>query len=123
MAKYHITCINKPEHDNKHEHITHIGNSAEGWRITREEAIKEIDSGTDDFYTIDATTGRKCEILVVREHGKNPYLRSHADGKPNDNLLEQQDCSEACVVGKPGIGLASHKPHAPVDLRGGGRHG
>ena len=123
MAKYHITCINKPEHYNRHEHITHIGNSAEKWRITREEAIKRIDDGTDGFYTIDDTTGKRCEILVVREHGKDPYLRSHADGKPNDNLLEQDECGEACVLGKLGAGLASHKPHSPVDLRGGGRHG
>jgi hypothetical protein len=124
MAKHHVTCINKPEHYNRHEHITHIGNSAEKWRITREDAIKRIDSGTDSFYTIDKTTGKECQILVVREqHGKDPYLRSHADGKPNDNLLEQEDCSEACVVGNLGGGLAGHKPHSPVDLRGGGRHG
>jgi hypothetical protein len=37
--------------------------------------------------------------------------------------LEQQECAEACVVGKLGTGLTGHKPHAPVDLRGGGRHG
>jgi hypothetical protein len=124
MAKHHVTCINKPEHHSRHEHITHIGNSAEKWRITREDAIKRIDSGTDSFYTIDKTTGKECQILVVREqHGKDPYLRSHADGKPNDNLLEQEDCSEACVVGNLGGGLAGHKPHSPVDLRGGGRHG
>lgn len=123
MEKHHITCINKPEHHNRHEHITHIGNTEECWRITREEAIKRIDDRTDSFYTIDKTTGRQCEILVVRERGKDPFLRSHADGKPNDNLLEQEECSESCVLGKLGGGLAGHKPHKPVDLRGGGRHG
>ena len=123
MKQHHITCINKPEHHNRHEHITHIGNSEEGWRITREDAIKRIDNGTDGFYTIDITTGKRCEILVVREHGKDPYLRSHADGKPNDNLLEQQECSKSCVIGTLGGGLASHNPHSPVELRGGGRHG
>jgi hypothetical protein len=123
MRKHHITCINKPDRHSRHEHITHIGNATEGWRITREDAIKRIEDQTDSFYTIDVTTGKECLILVVREPGKDPYLRSHANGKANDNLLAQQECSEACVIGQLGSGLTSQKPHSAVDLRGGGRHG
>lgn len=123
MKQHQVTCINKPEHYNRHEHITHIGNSHEGWRIEREEAIRRIDDKTDSFYTVEVTTGKRCEILVVRVPGKEPYLRSHADGKPNDNLLEQEECSKSCPIGLSSGGLISYKPQSPVDLRGGGRHG
>jgi hypothetical protein len=30
--------------------------------------------------------------------------------KPNDNLLEQEECSESCVIGALGGGLAIHVP-------------
>jgi len=122
MAEYHVTCINKPHHQSKHEHITHIGNLAEKWRITREAAIRIIDSKEHRFYTIDRER-RKCYIEVVREHGKDPFLRTQADGEWNDNLLAQTECDETCRIGVPGGGLASHEPKGPVDLRGGGRHG
>lgn len=123
MAEYKVTCINKPHHHSPHEHITHIGNCEDKWKITREDAIKRIDSGKDQFYTIDKTTGKKCYVAVVREKGKDPYLRTHADGKPNDNLLEQPECGTDCVIGNPSSGLAGQTPTSPVDLRGGGRHG
>ena len=123
MAEYHITCINKPHHDSPHEHITHIGNSAQKWRYTREEAIKMIDGGKDKFYTT-TPSGGKCYVMVVPgEHGKAPYLRTHADGIPNDNLLKQPECGADCVIVGSGSGLAGQAPKDPVDLRGGGRHG
>jgi len=123
MPEYQVTCINKPHHHSVHEHITHIGNLKDKWRLTREDAIERIDNKKDQFYTIDATTGKKCEVLVVREKGKVPFLRTHADGKPNDNLLEQSECDEDCKIATYGAGLTSQTPKSPVDLRGGGRHG
>ena len=96
MAEKHVSCINKPNHMSSHEHITHIGNSSEGWRETRELAIHEIDNNINQFFTIDRTTGKKCYVGVVREAGKNPYLRTHADGKWNDNLLAQPECNGSC---------------------------
>jgi|ERR1035438_8086093 hypothetical protein len=98
MAEYHVTCINKPHHQSPHEHITHIGNIAEKWRVTRELAIQQIDSKTSQYYTIDGATGKKCYVGVVREAGKNPYLRTHADGKWNDNLLAQSECDSSCKI-------------------------
>ena len=98
MAEYHVTCINKPHHQSPHEHITHIGNIAEKWRVTRELAIQQIDSKTNQYYTIDGATGKKCYVGVVREAGKNPYLRTHADGKWNDNLLAQSECDSSCKI-------------------------
>jgi hypothetical protein len=98
MSEKHVTCINKPHHQSAHEHITHIGNVVENWRVTRETAIYEIEANINQYYTVDRTTGKKCYVGVVREPGKQPYLRTHADGKWNDNLLAQSECSANCSV-------------------------
>jgi len=99
MKEFQVTCINKPDRMNSHEHITHIGNTAGGWRMTREEAIRRIDSKEETFFTVDSSTGKKMYIGVVRGDGnKAPYLRSHADGKWNDNLLAQAECSGSCKL-------------------------
>jgi Protein of unknown function (DUF3892) len=52
-----------------HEHITHIGNTANNWRMSREDAIRRIDSQQEPFYTVDRSTGRKMYIGVVRGDG------------------------------------------------------
>src|SRR5215475_6994775 len=96
MQEHQVNCINKPHHNSPHEHITHIGNTVQKWRITRDTAIVQIDSKTTQYFTIDKTNGKKCYVGVVREPGKNPYLRTHADGKWNDNLLAQTECNGSC---------------------------
>ena len=99
MNEFQVTCINKPDRMSAHEHITYIGNTANNWRMTREEAIRRIDAKTEAFYTIDRSTNRKMYIGVVRGAGFNaPYLRTHADGKWNDNLLAQDECNGACKL-------------------------
>ncbi|MEQ1853866.1 MAG: DUF3892 domain-containing protein [Chthoniobacteraceae bacterium] len=98
MTTHQITCITKPNRFSTHEHITHIGNIAGKWKITRESAIQRIDSKADSFYTVDSTTGKRAEIAVVRETGKLPYLRTHADGKWNDNLLALAECDGGCAL-------------------------
>jgi Protein of unknown function (DUF3892) len=96
MKEYQVTCVTKPNRFSAHEHITHIGNIAAAWKITRELAIQKIDSKVEAFYTVDRFTGRKMYVGVVREAGKLPYLRTHADGKWNDNLLAQAECNGSC---------------------------
>jgi hypothetical protein len=98
MSANQVTCVNKPNRFSTHEHITHIGNIAGRWKITRESAIQRIDAKADSFYTVDATTGKRAEIGVVREAGKLPYLRTHADGKWNDNLLALAECDGNCAL-------------------------
>jgi hypothetical protein len=89
MNEFEVTCISKPDRSNAHEHITHIGNVAGQWRITRELAITKIDSKEEAFYTIDRSSGRKVYLYVVRGDGnKAPYIRTYADGKWQDNLLQ-----------------------------------
>lgn len=99
MKEFEITCINKPDRYSQHEHITHIGNSAANWKLTRESAIERIDSKQEAFYTIDKSTGRKVYVGVVRNDGnKSPYLRTYADGKWKDNLLAQEECGANCKI-------------------------
>ena len=98
MPEFKVTCINKPNRFSPHEHITHIGNLENLWRMTREAAIQRIDSNQEQFYTVDRNSGRKMYIGVVREANKAPYLRTHADGKWNDNLLAQDDCTNDCKL-------------------------
>jgi hypothetical protein len=99
MKEFEVTCINKPDRSSAHEHITHIGNTADQWRLTREAAIQRIDSKQEAFYTVDRTTGRRLYIRVVRGDGnKAPYLRTYADGKWNDNLLALAECNGSCRV-------------------------
>ena len=92
QAELQVTCVSKPNRMSPHEHITHIGNRNQGWKFTREEAISRIEREINSFFTLDASTGKKMYVGVVRQQGKEPYLRTHADGKWNDNLLALSEC-------------------------------
>jgi hypothetical protein len=92
MADCRITCIVKPHPTSSHEHITHVGNPANNWIWTREAVIQSIDAGTNTFYVEDAATGRRSEVRVVRQAGRLPFIRTHADGYWNDNLLSLNQC-------------------------------
>ena len=98
MNEFEVNCITKPHPENRHEHITQIGNTVNGWQISREIAIQRIEAKTEAYYTIDRTTARRVYVGVVREAGKLPYLRTHADGKWNDNLLAQRQCDSGCKL-------------------------
>jgi len=98
MTEHEVTCVNKLNRMSSHEHITYIGNSGR-WRMSREEAIRRIDLKQEAFYTVDRSTGRKMYIGVVKKDGlKAPYLRTHADGKWNDNLLALAECDGSCQL-------------------------
>lgn len=98
MKEFEVTCINKSDRFNIHEHITHIGNTTGKWRLTREEAIKRIESKTEAFYVVSPTTLTRVYIGVVKEIGKHPYLRTYADWKRNDNLLSLMECWNDCKI-------------------------
>jgi hypothetical protein len=95
MKEYQVSCITKsPPNGAHHQHVTHIGGiGATAWRLTKESAIRRIESKEEAFFTVDAQTGRGIYVGVVRETGIEPFLRTHADGKWNDNLLAQPQCS------------------------------
>jgi hypothetical protein len=94
MADCRVTCITKPNPLNSHEHITHLGNPGANppWRWTREQVIVSIEARTNTFFVIDRMTGRRADIAVVRVTGRAPFLRTHADGVWNDNLLSLPQC-------------------------------
>jgi len=92
MADVQVTCIEKPHPSSPHEHITHIGNPAAGWKWERDRVIASIDAKTNTFYVIDPFNGRRAEVGVVRPAGRHPYLRTYSDGDWNDNLLSLDQC-------------------------------
>lgn len=91
MADCQVTCITKPHPLSPHEHITHLGNPPT-WIWTREQVIASIEGKTNTFFVRDPVTGRRADVGVVHEAGKAPYLRTHADGYFNDNLLSLNQC-------------------------------
>jgi hypothetical protein len=87
MADVQVTCVNKQPRQNTHEGITHLGGS--GWRWTRQEVINSINAKTNTFYTM--VGGKRANVAVVNStYGQ--YVRTHADGLWNDNLLALLEC-------------------------------
>jgi|HubBroStandDraft_5_1064220.scaffolds.fasta_scaffold895924_1 hypothetical protein len=87
MADVQVTCINKLPRNDTHEGITHLGNSTGKW--TRKNVIDWIESGTDSFFTL--VDGKRADVGVVNGPG-GKYVRTHADGYYNDNLLALDEC-------------------------------
>jgi len=93
MADLQVTCITKPHPQSPHEHITHLGNPAAGWKLTREQVIASIDAKIHTFFVVDPYRGNRSYVGVVRPAGRQAYVRTHADGDWNDNLLSLNQCS------------------------------
>ena len=88
MADVRVTCINKLPRNNTHEGITHLGGSK--WKWTRADVIASIEGRTNTFFTL--VGGTRADVGVVNgQSGK--YVRTHADGKWNDNLLALPECA------------------------------
>jgi Protein of unknown function (DUF3892) len=87
MADVQVTCINKQPRNNPHEGITDLGGAT--WKWTRQQVIDSIKGGSNTFYTL--VGGKRAEVGVV--NGPNgEYVRTHADGYWNDNLLALAEC-------------------------------
>ena len=90
MADLQVTCINKQPRSNPHEGITHLGGPGlGGWHWTRQQVIAFIEGRVHTFYTM-SNGGRSNVGVVNGPNGK--YLRTHANGKWNDNLLALPEC-------------------------------
>jgi hypothetical protein len=77
-----LTRIRLSVPNGSYEHITHAGNSTGLW--TREQIVQWIERNEYQFYT--EVNNRRAYVGVVHGlHGK--YIRTHADGVWNDNLL------------------------------------
>jgi hypothetical protein len=91
MADCRVTCITKPHPNSSHEHITQLGHPP-SWQWTRDQVIASIDARTNTFYVVDPRSGQRSEVGVVRPTGRPAYVRTHADGNWNDNLLSLNQC-------------------------------
>ena len=89
MPDVQVTCVNKQPRNNSHEGITHVGGS--NWHWTRQQVIDSINGKTNTFFT--HVGGKRAEVAVVSVP-KGPYLRTHADGEWNDNLLALPECPQ-----------------------------
>jgi hypothetical protein len=92
MADVQVTCITKPHPQSPHEHIAELGNQKAGWKWSRDQVIASIDAKTNTFFVVDPYTGKRSNVGVVRPAGRPAYLRTHADGDWNDNLLSLDHC-------------------------------
>lgn len=92
MADCRIRNIRKHDRMSSHEHITYVGNIIDtNWIWAREAVIKSIEDKTNTFYVQEA--GRRSEVGVVYPNdGRSPYIKTHADGYWNDNLLSLPPC-------------------------------
>lgn len=94
MADLQITCINKQDRDDPFERIKRVGGGQTllgTWRKTQEEAIREIESGTNRFYVYD---GRNSVWVIVRvSRFGNKYLTTEPDGESQNNLLSLPECA------------------------------
>ena len=93
MADCRITHIRKRDRFSHHEHITHVGNLlTANWIWPREDVIRNVEAKTDTFHVLDGR-GHRSEVGVVYPtDGRSPFLRTHADGYWNDNLLSLPEC-------------------------------
>lgn len=87
MPDAQVSCINKQPRTDPHEGITHLGGSQ--WKWTRQQVIDSIEHGTNTFHTM--VNGKRADVGVVNgPNGK--YVRTHADGYYNDNVLALPEC-------------------------------
>ncbi len=87
MSTLQVTCVNKPDRNSPHEHITHLGGRS--WRLTVQDVIASIENRTNTFYTDD---GRKRAVVQVRVRNGRKFVQTQADGDWTNNLLELDTC-------------------------------
>lgn len=94
MADYRIDCINKPDRNSTHEHITHVGGpNPDGngrWRDTVPNVVGFIEATTHRFYTKE--NGVVAWVYVRTGPSGRKYLQTQADGVWTNNLLALKEC-------------------------------
>ncbi|MBL0943752.1 MAG: DUF3892 domain-containing protein [Hydrogenophaga sp.] len=96
VHEFEISCISKPRNGLWHHQITHVGNLNHRWRLPSALIIRRIELNTETYYLLNRVTGRRSNIAVVHEPGQRPYLRAHAGGEWNDDLLSLRRCTARC---------------------------
>jgi hypothetical protein len=91
-TRIQVQCITKPDRNNPHRHITHIGGlNSDGsrWKVTEERAIEKIRAGEWSFYV---NRGDRTVNVVIEKHEDREYLKTENDGYRPDNLLALPEC-------------------------------
>jgi ethanolamine utilization microcompartment shell protein EutL len=95
MADYRIDCVNKPNRNSAHEHITHVGgpnpNGVGRWKEPVATVVRMIEQNTHRFYT--SESGATAMVAVRTSAAGNKYLQTYADGVWKDNLLALKECA------------------------------
>jgi uncharacterized protein DUF3892 len=90
-----ITCIIKPGgHNNPHEAISYLDWINPATNVTKRSTrleIYEFVKGGGEAYVEDDKRNKAFLMARVSAAG-NPYVQTHADGIPTDNLLALPDC-------------------------------
>ena len=86
-----IKCINKNPREDRYHSITHVGGfGTSQWKLTKEDAIRRIESREWEFYTV-GTNGHETDVIVAVREGRK-YLKTRADSDTPDNLLKLPEC-------------------------------
>ncbi|MGY4801344.1 DUF3892 domain-containing protein [Teichococcus aerofrigidensis] len=95
MADYRIDCINRPDHDSRHDRITHAGGSkpdgAGRWKDTVPNIVRFIETKQHRFYT--GNGNHRTWVGVRTSVAGHKYIQTYANEQWNDNLLAQPECS------------------------------
>ncbi len=90
MTTLRITCASLHSSDRSLTGIVEVGGYS--WSASRQRVVQLIDSGSHRFYTQDAF-GFQAEVVTVHPgYGQAPYLRTTADNRPGNNLLNLGSC-------------------------------
>ena len=87
-AVLEIKCINKSDRYNPHERILSIGGlnpSGTRWKLSQQEAIREIEEGKWSFYVLQ--NGKRVDVIIATSAYGHKYLKTVADGEHPNNLL------------------------------------
>jgi hypothetical protein len=94
MADYRIDCINKPNRNSPHEHITHVGGPNPDdngrWKDTVPHVVQFIENKQHTFYTKEGNAS--AWVGVRTSAAGNKFLQTYADGVWKDNLLALSEC-------------------------------
>ena len=88
MADCQITCINLSRGGSRHEHITHAGNGS-SWHWPVAQIVASLRDGSNTFFVRDQW-GNRADVGWV--NANPPYIRTHKDKVPTDNLLALTSC-------------------------------
>jgi Protein of unknown function (DUF3892) len=87
-----ITCVNRRDRPNVHEHILAVGGVHLGvkWRKTQLEVITDIENNWESYY-VTRNQGAEQVIVAVSAYG-HKYIKTASDGVRPEKLLSLEEC-------------------------------